>query len=322
VGLEAAAAAAPPVAARAPLFSMANAPYAVGAGFVGWRAYKAVEGVREKQRKDIKAYGKALKLGKKQSRAQFAATTSLYKKKLMYLPRSKELFASGLAAIAAKPARLSSLRAFRDLLDVHGYEPAPKTASVLEDIFEESFPSAMERGKLLFYASRCGLASEKLKALAADGLDGSQEFLAASQRGLAETAYEKAVKKKGAEAPFAANPAAAAELGLDDAAAAALLEAWNAPPETDTREEWRKELEAVVEAESGPLPDADEVDTTDKFAPDTGKDETMLTCECNECGYTLFIAAGRQQKFFSDAYKCPTCGVGKSKFTISEAPAE
>ena len=27
----------------------------------------------------------------------------------------------------------------------------------------------------------------------------------------------------------------------------------------------------------------------------------MLTCECEECGYTLFIAAGREGKFFGDS---------------------
>ena len=61
--------------------------------------------------------------------------------------------------------------------------------------------------------------------------------------------------------------------------------------------------------ETGALPDADDVDMTDKFAPPSGKeDEMMLTCECEECGYTLFIAAGREGKFFGDSYKCPECG--------------
>ena len=73
---------------------------------------------------------------------------------------------------------------------------------------------------------------------------------------------------------------------------------------------------------TGALPDAADVDMTDKFAPPSGKeDEMMLTCECGECGYTLFIAAGREGKFFGDSYKCPECGAPKSKFTIDEAPS-
>ena len=78
---------------------------------------------------------------------------------------------------------------------------------------------------------------------------------------------------------------------------------------------------AKVEAESGPLPSEGDVDTTDKFAPPSDKDEMMLTAECGECGYTLFIAAGREFKFFGDDYKCPDCGCGKGKFAIDQAPA-
>lgn len=36
--------------------------------------------------------------------------------------------------------------------------------------------------------------------------------------------------------------------------------------------------------------------------------------ECGECGYTLFIAAGREGRFFSSAFACPKCGAGKDKF--------
>ena len=77
-------------------------------------------------------------------------------------------------------------------------------------------------------------------------------------------------------------------------------------------------MEDQVEAESGPIDDSD-VDLTDKFAKegDPGvKQEMTLTCECTECGYTLFIAAGREGKFFGDDYKCPECGCNKSKFNI------
>jgi rubredoxin len=36
--------------------------------------------------------------------------------------------------------------------------------------------------------------------------------------------------------------------------------------------------------------------------------------ECGECGYTLFIAKGREGKFYGDDFKCPECGAGKDKF--------
>merc|ERR1712100_592724 len=100
-----------------------------------------------------------------------------------------------------------------------------------------------------------------------------------------------------------------ASIRLDAGEAQLILDDLNAEPDPDAdKEDWQKELEAKVVEETGALPDADDVDMTDKFAPPSGKeDEMMLTCECEECGYTLFIAAGREGKFFGDSYKCPEC---------------
>jgi len=36
--------------------------------------------------------------------------------------------------------------------------------------------------------------------------------------------------------------------------------------------------------------------------------------ECTMCGYTLFVARGREFKFFGDDYKCPQCGADKKYF--------
>ena len=36
--------------------------------------------------------------------------------------------------------------------------------------------------------------------------------------------------------------------------------------------------------------------------------------ECSECGYTLFVAQGREFKFYGDDFKCPECGAAKDKF--------
>lgn len=39
---------------------------------------------------------------------------------------------------------------------------------------------------------------------------------------------------------------------------------------------------------------------------------------CSECGYTLFIAKGREFKFYGDDFKCPECGAGKDKFNPAD----
>ena len=36
--------------------------------------------------------------------------------------------------------------------------------------------------------------------------------------------------------------------------------------------------------------------------------------ECGNCGYTLFIAKGREGKFFSSSFKCPECGAARDQF--------
>lgn len=41
---------------------------------------------------------------------------------------------------------------------------------------------------------------------------------------------------------------------------------------------------------------------------------TSNVYECSECGYTLFIAQGRESKFFGPGFKCPECGAPKDKF--------
>jgi rubrerythrin len=40
--------------------------------------------------------------------------------------------------------------------------------------------------------------------------------------------------------------------------------------------------------------------------------------ECSECGYTLFVAQGRESKFFGQDFKCPECGAPKDKFKARE----
>lgn len=36
--------------------------------------------------------------------------------------------------------------------------------------------------------------------------------------------------------------------------------------------------------------------------------------ECGKCGYTMFIAKGREGKFFSSGFKCPQCGASRDEF--------
>lgn len=68
------------------------------------------------------------------------------------------------------------------------------------------------------------------------------------------------------------------------------------------------------------------VDADDQKAAEEEKDEPEETAsnvyECTECGYTLFIAKGREFKFYGDDFKCPECGAAKDKFKARDMDAE
>lgn len=51
----------------------------------------------------------------------------------------------------------------------------------------------------------------------------------------------------------------------------------------------------------------DDEDDDDSAGPPGAK-------ECGNCGYTLFIAKGREGKFFSSSFKCPECGAARDQF--------
>lgn len=63
-----------------------------------------------------------------------------------------------------------------------------------------------------------------------------------------------------------------------------------------------------------------------KKAEEEGEEEeempTSNVMECEECGYTLFIAKGREFKFFGDDFKCPECGAGKKSFKPKDIEEE
>lgn len=47
---------------------------------------------------------------------------------------------------------------------------------------------------------------------------------------------------------------------------------------------------------------------------DEFEESTSNVYECGNCGFTLFVAEGRESKFFGSGFKCPECGAPKSDF--------
>ena len=58
-------------------------------------------------------------------------------------------------------------------------------------------------------------------------------------------------------------------------------------------------------------------DCTEAVSPE-GHDEeegpVSNVYECSQCGFTLFVATGRESKFYGDSFTCPECGAPKDKF--------
>eukprot|EP00985_Skeletonema_marinoi_P022133 scaffold13941_cov105-Skeletonema_marinoi.AAC.3 len=90
-------------------------------------------------------------------------------------------------------------------------------------------------------------------------------------------------------------------------------------------EKFRKELIESVDKD-GNLIDPDSDVDPDKLITDEDLDKEIEddddddaptsggAKECGNCGYTLFIAKGREGRFFSSGFTCPQCGSGRDQF--------
>jgi rubrerythrin len=67
--------------------------------------------------------------------------------------------------------------------------------------------------------------------------------------------------------------------------------------------------------------DEEDIESNER-AKDWEEDELTTSAsgafECGNCGYTLFVAKGREAKFFGVGFKCPQCGAPKDQFKAVE----
>jgi rubrerythrin len=63
--------------------------------------------------------------------------------------------------------------------------------------------------------------------------------------------------------------------------------------------------------DEGKLANLEEADDDDEGDFD---DAVSNVYECGNCGYTLFVAQGRESKFYGEGFKCPECGAPKKDF--------
>ncbi len=73
--------------------------------------------------------------------------------------------------------------------------------------------------------------------------------------------------------------------------------------------------------ENGFVIEEKDIEANEKAKEWGESDETTGTSgafECGNCGYTLFVAKGREAKFFGAGFKCPQCGAEKDQFKTVE----
>ena len=68
----------------------------------------------------------------------------------------------------------------------------------------------------------------------------------------------------------------------------------------------------------GNLANPDEAEDAEDEEDDGPSGSVSGAYECSQCGYTLFVAKGRESKFFGDGFKCPECGAPKSDFEAKD----
>ncbi len=81
------------------------------------------------------------------------------------------------------------------------------------------------------------------------------------------------------------------------------------------RSEEEAEALAAAEKDKANAAKASEPSDDESSKPKSGKG---VIAECGSCKYTIFVAPGRESKFYGSGFKCPECGASKDKFTTKE----
>jgi rubrerythrin len=71
----------------------------------------------------------------------------------------------------------------------------------------------------------------------------------------------------------------------------------------------------VLDADGKPKDHPNETKDLDSDYPSEAVDSDVTNVyECGNCGFTIFIAPGRESKFYGQGFKCPECGATRDKF--------
>mmetsp|Transcript_12830 Transcript_12830/g.24084 ORF Transcript_12830/g.24084 Transcript_12830/m.24084 type:complete len:483 (-) Transcript_12830:1401-2849(-) len=202
-----------------------------------------------------------------------------------------------------------------------------RAGEVLAELCASMPEKVASAGKLLFFGEHIlktpqGKAKLKpIKDLLAssyrdDGVVSGDEIVRKSQLAMAEAAYRAAVAaagKKQTELTIGWEV-----LGLDKETAMKIFKEVAGEGFLTQREAKYATKQQKFDAKGRKIDDDGKMENPEEA--DKEKDDADVTSasgnvqECSECGFTLFVAAGRDSKFFNSGFKCPECGASKDKF--------
>jgi len=251
-----------------------------------------------------------------------------YSKKLVFLgPKKSDTMIKRYLEFYAKkktvsPQAISSLS--------HAFSIYKLTEERAGEILCELVSSMPEKvasaGKLLFFGEHIlktpeGQAKlqpirEQLAAVYRDdGVISGEDIVEKSQIAMAEAAYKSAVAaagKKQSDMTIGWEV-----LGLDEEIAIKIFEEVAGEGFLTQTQAKYAAKQQKFNSKGGRVHDGDEVEKPKEGDDEDDADVSSASGnvqECSECGFTLFVAEGRDFKFFNSGFTCPECNASKDKF--------
>ncbi|CAM9407966.1 unnamed protein product, partial [Hapterophycus canaliculatus] len=257
-----------------------------------------------------------------------------YKGKLGPKLYREAMFKSCLLAIGQKKAvTLETVRAIKFIFKQFRLSPAKGTKLLVAATRSTDKSQSNVRSKLLFLGGLIAKGDEKAEAAleplkknveASFPGDGAN-MLKIRNNNMAESALKAAIE---AVPDGEMLESGWEELGMDDQ--------WAARVATDLADDeqpvggidfYKTGGPATNDAESDPVAakalaameaDIEEKKTEPQDEKEPEAEGSAKSYECQVCSYKMFVAKGREFKFFGDDFKCPECGAGKNKFTEAD----
>lgn len=222
----------------------------------------------------------------------------------------------------AKPLCGKTIRSLAFSFALSGADDA-KVANSFLQLSEDSKRKPLIRGKVLFLAERLvkdktALASlEPIREELAKTL-GSREELDLSQAYLAEASTKNFIDAKigGGALSLDSVLEEASLLGLSEDKAKALYnDAIEEGYQTTKDFLFGDDEDGLEREDTGALAAIKEAEAAGNVL-----NAEPIIAECPNCGFTLFVAKGREQKFFGPDFECPDCKTPKADFSVRAPP--